>query len=147
MPSSERFRYPLTRNLLKKYHLEQSYLDQLPGELLDNFSLSQLRAINLLLERGIQNQASGPKIVDLNFTIDLILTRFYVTLFVGKDRRTTHRKKVVSGITRIGNRVAAVVLLLSLNLFVSSTLFLLLYLIKSALGIDLLPGHFGETIR
>lgn len=34
-------------------------------------------------------------------------------------------------------------LLLSINLALSLMLFLLAYLVKTILGLDLLPGHFG----
>ncbi len=140
-----------SRKLTRSYFFgqnsqDQTPRDQIPGDLLDSFSLSQLRSVNILLAQAQQKQLPRPKIVDLSFSIDLILARYYVTLFVGKDQRSAPRKTPVSGMTRMGNAIAATLLLLCLNLLVSGFVVLVLYLIKSALGIDLLPGHFGQPV-
>lgn len=83
----------------------------------------------------------APKLVDLRWDIDLLVSRFYVVLLVGKDRRQTARNYPVSRLTAVGNWLAAVVLLLGLNVSITLALFLLAYLCKSALNINLFPGH------
>lgn len=89
----------------------------------------------------------SPKIVDFRFVVDLIFSRFYIVLFVGKDRRNQQRKYVPRGAARVGNIVAAIVLLVGANLVISAFLVLVVYLIKSALGIDLTPGHFSDWVK
>lgn len=88
---------------------------------------------------------NSPKIIDLNFTIDLIISRFYFRLLVGKDVRHEQRKKT-SG-SRIGNLVAAIGLIVTLNVLVSVSVFVIVYLLKSAIGIDLIPGgHWRDWV-
>lgn len=94
------------------------------------------RVINLAIPRP------APKLVDLRFTIDLLVSRYFIVLMVGKDRRRTPRPVPVSPLTQLGNWVVAVLLLLGFNLALSTAVLMLAYLVKSALGIDLLPGHF-----
>jgi hypothetical protein len=87
------------------------------------------------------------KLVDIRFIIDLVLTRYYVVLLVGKDRRNRDRMHPVTGFTKAGNIVAAIFLLLSLNLILSASILLPIYLTKAALGIDLLPGHLTQILQ
>jgi len=88
----------------------------------------------------------APKLVDLRWDIDLLVSRFYVVLLVGKDRRQTARDYPVSRLTAVGNWLAAVVLLLGLNVSITLGLGLLAYLGKSALNIDLFPeSHLRGT--
>jgi hypothetical protein len=88
-----------------------------------------------------------PKLVDIRFVIDVVITRFYVVLLVGKDRRTQSRNYPLSRLMKLGNIVAAVLLLLGANLVISACIILVLYLTKSALGYDFLPGHINESLK
>jgi hypothetical protein len=88
-----------------------------------------------------------PKLIDIRFGVDLVVTRFYVVLMVGKDRRDHNRTHAVNGWTKLGNTLAAVLLLLGANLAISGFIVLSLYLLKSMLGINLLPGHFAEYFK
>ena len=87
------------------------------------------------------------KLVDLRFVIDLIVSRFYVVLFIGKDRRAKQRRYIPRALTKIGNTIAIIIILLGANLTISAFIVLLGYLLKSAIGIDLLPGHFPDTVK
>lgn len=90
---------------------------------------------------------SSPKIVDLRFTVNLLFSRFYIVLFVGKDRRKQQRSYPVSRWTRLANIVAAVILLLGLNVTITGSLFIAGYLVKSALGIDIFPhSHLRDFV-
>jgi hypothetical protein len=129
----------------QKQALIQEYLNQMPLALRDSFSATQMNAVEHLLEKAIVIPKPQPKLVDLRFVVDLVITRFYVVLWVGKDRRSQPRTMKTEGITRASNRVAAVLLLLAMNLLISGIVLLAVYLVKSALGIDLLPGHFGRS--
>ncbi len=114
------------------------YLNQIDPDILSSFNSKQVAVIKTLLKTAIPKQS--PKIVDLRLTIDLIFSRFYLVIFVGKERRRGQREYPVRKITRFGNIVAATLLLIGINLMISLFIFLVLYLIKSALKIDLFPG-------
>lgn len=121
------------------------YLERIEPHILESFNPEQLQAIASVLEQAIPKPS--PKIVDLRFVVDLVICRFYIVLFVGKDRRKRQRKYTTEGIAKVGNIIAAVILLIGLNLVVSAFILLLAYLFKSAIGIDLLPGHISETLK
>ncbi|EDZ95497.1 MAG: hypothetical protein P5702_01670 [Limnospira sp. PMC 1291.21] len=115
------------------------YLQKMTPEVLASFNPQQLAEIRQTLDAAIPQPSS--KIVDLRFTVDLIIDRFYVVVFVGKERRQKKRSPFFTQAHKIANIIAASLLLIGLNLMISAIIFLLLYLIKSALGIDLFPGE------
>ena len=121
------------------------YLDKISPDILASFTNEQLRVITSILERAIPKPS--PKIVDFRFTVDLIFSRFYVVLFVGKDRRRKQRHQVTEGISRIGNAIAAVILLVAANLVISALILLFAYLFKSAIGLNFFPGHISESFK
>lgn len=122
------------------------YLNSIDPDLRESFTPEQITAVRTLLESAIPQPS--PKLVDLRFTVDLILSRFYVVLFVGKDRRRQRRSYLPDRFAKVGNAIAAVILLIGLNLSVSLFIFLLLYLIKSAIGIDLFQGsHLSDQLQ
>lgn len=129
----------------RKSRLVQRFLDAMPASLRKTLSPTQIQALKKLLELTLQDSSAPPKLVDLRFQVDLLVARYYVALFVGQDRRQTQRNFSAKGITRVGNWIAAILILLGLNLLISAILVLTAYLIKSALGIDFFPGHFGQT--
>ncbi|WOD38892.1 hypothetical protein [Nodosilinea sp. E11] len=116
------------------------YLDQLDPVVQASFTAQQRAEVARVIDLAIPKPA--PKLVDLRFTVDLLISRYFIVLMVGKDRRRAHRNLPTSRLTQFGNWVAAVALLLGFNLALSVSLLMLAYLIKSALGINLLPGHF-----
>lgn len=121
------------------------YIKQIKPNILASFKTDQIDEIQRILTQAIPKPS--PKIVDLRFTVDLILSRFYIVLFVGKERRIGRRSHPVTRVTKLGNIVAAFILLLCLNLLISTFIFLLLYLLKSALGINLFEGHLIDQIK
>ena len=122
------------------------YLDLLDEETRTSFSEDQLDCIRTLLRSAIPQPS--PKLVDLRFDIDLVISRFYVVLFVGKDRRRQRRSPVPRLLTRIGNVAIAIALLIGINLLFSVCLFIFLYLVKSALSIDLFQGsHLVDQVN
>jgi hypothetical protein len=121
------------------------YLSQIDPHILASLNSEQIELMRSLLDQAIPQPS--PKIVDLRFVVDLIFSRFYVVLFVGKDRRGQPRKYIPRGAAKVGNIVAAIALLVGANLVISAFLVLLIYLIKSAIGIDLTPGHFSDWVQ
>jgi hypothetical protein len=111
-----------------------------------SFTVEQTAAIRAVLAKAMPQP--HPKLVDLRFSVDLMLARFYVVLFVGQDRRQQRRSYLPSPVARIGNMIAAMILLLGLNLLISLFIFLFAYLTKSALGIDLFPSqHLADQVE
>lgn len=121
------------------------YLGKIEPRILESFNLEQLQTIESILNQAIPKPS--PKLVDLRFLVDLVFSRFYVVLFVGKDRRKKQRHYTPKGVAKIGNMLAAVILLIGLNLVFSAFILLFAYLCKSAIGIDLFPGHISETLQ
>jgi len=100
-------------------------------------------AVQQLLDRALTRAQPKPKLVDLRFVVDLFFARYYFVLFVGRDQRAKKRKTYGHKASQVGNYIAAIVLLICLNLLVSAMVLLMAYLLKSAAGIDLFPGHLG----
>jgi len=121
------------------------YLQRLEPSVLGSFSPSQQQVIYDLLTSAIPRPA--PKLVDLRFGVDLIFSQFYVVLFVGKDRRRQKRQYLPERVARWGNAIAAILLLMGLNLGITLILFMFAYLVKSAMGIDLTPGHLADQLN
>ncbi|WP_295393436.1 hypothetical protein [uncultured Thiodictyon sp.] len=114
------------------------YLATLAPAIRSGLTAPQLEAIAALLAAAIPQ--ATPKLVDVRFSIDLLLSRFCIVLLVGKDSRRQRRLPLPESIVKIANPVAVIVLLVLLNLLISLFIFLLAYLVKSALGIDLFSG-------
>jgi hypothetical protein len=121
------------------------YLNDLDAGVRESLTDLQRQEITRLL--GAVLSQKSPKLIDLRLTVDLLVSRFYVVLLVGKDRRRHARSRTLTPLTRVANITAAILLLVSLNLLISLGLFTFFYLIKSALGIDLLPGHFSNHVQ
>jgi len=128
-----------------KSRTPEYYLSTIAPQVLQSLSSEQLLELRRVLDNAIPKPA--PKIVDLRFVVDLLFSRFYVVLFIGKDRRSQPRKHVPEKVTRIGNTIAATIILIAMNLIISVFLVLTGYLVKSAIGINLLPGHFPELVK
>ena len=123
------------------------YIQSIPPEILVRFDEEQLDEVWRVLERAIPKPS--PKIVDLRFVIDLIFSRFYIVLFMGKDRRSQRRAyQVPRKLTRISNFIAAIILLINLNLFISLVILVILYLIKTAVGMSFSDSfHMQDVVQ
>lgn len=122
------------------------YLQDMEPDILESFSPAQRQAIANVLDAAIPKPA--PKIVDLRFGVDLLLARYYIVLFVGKDRRRQRRQYLPNRVSWLGNMIAATIILLSVNLLISLFIFLTAYLVKSAIGIDLFPHeHLLDQVK
>jgi hypothetical protein len=119
-------------------------LKQINADVRESLTPEQMTEIRAMVKSSILQ--SSPKLVDLRVNVDLIFSRFYVVLFVGKERRKNPRAHTVSGITVITNKIAAIGLLVGLNLTVSVFIFLMAYLVKSALGINLFAQHLSDYL-
>lgn len=122
----------------------ERYLQRLDATLLASFTPEQLGAIRQLLQAVVPKPS--PKLIDLRFVINLMVQRYYVVLWLGKDLRRSQRQ-ANGWLSRLLNLGMAVLLLVGLNLLITMTTIGVLYLIKSALGVDLFADHFGDRIN
>jgi hypothetical protein len=84
-----------------------------------------------------QNSHAGQKLVNFHLDVNLLLGKFYLAVYIGKDRRTQKRKYIPRGVERIGNMIVALTLLVGFSTLLTIVVFLALYLIKSYIGINL----------
>ncbi len=131
----------------RSYHLKTAndYLENIKPDILAGFTAEQLAEIKAVLNQAIPKPS--PKLIDLRFVVDLIISRFYVVLFVGKDRRQKNRKYVPNKIAKVGNIMAVIFILIAANLVISSFILLFAYLLKSLIGINLFPGHLQDYFK
>lgn len=120
------------------------FVGQIDTGIRDSFTPEQLAAVRAAVESAMPRPA--PKIVDLRVNIDLIVSRFYIVLFVGKERRKNPRPYKAFGMNAAANWLAAITLLVGLNLTVSLFIFLIAYLVKSSLGINLFDHHLSDYL-
>ena len=120
-------------------------LDCMPAAVRASMTNVQLAEVERLILLSLPKPS--PKIVELRLEVDLLVTRYYVALFVGKDRRKKMRKQPVSRMTAISNKIAAIIILLTINLAITGTVFLVLYLLKSSMNLNLLPGHLRDFYK
>lgn len=122
------------------------YLEKIEPAILESFTFEQIQSIISVLDLAIAKPS--PKLVDLRIVVDLIFSRFYVVLFVGKDRRKKQRQYRLSGVAKIGNVIAAIILLIGMNLVLSTFIFLTAYLLKAAIGIDFFSDmHLKDVLK
>ena len=109
-------------------------LDKVPADMRGSFSDAQLLALKIALG----GRTWGAHALDLRFTLKWWRWQYYFVLLAGRNRRTlTEREKRIQ-------RLSMALLLAAFLLFSTAVGILVLYLLKSALGIDLLPGFsFG----
>lgn len=108
--------------------------ERLPPELQDSFTSEQLNALKVAF--GARRWGRHP--VDLRGTLDLFGWRYYYVLLIGRNKRDMTRNE--RRLSRLGSALLIFVFLL----FCGLVGLLMLYLAKSAMGIDLLPNFsFG----
>jgi len=128
----------------KQFNTPEEYLKLIDPDILSSFSPEQKNEMIRLINKLISPPSR--KLVDLRFTVDLIITRYFVVLLVGKDRRSQKRNYLPENVSKFGNLVTAWIILISLNLFIIGNILLGLYLIKSVVGINFFPGHISDTV-
>lgn len=105
-------------------------LEKLPADSRASFSDEQLLALKIALG----GRTWGVHAVDLRWTLKFWRWHYYFVVLAGRNRRELSRRE---------REIARVAMMLSLAIFlVFSALLglLVLYLVKSALGINLFPG-------
>jgi hypothetical protein len=91
---------------------------------------------------------AGQKLVNFHLDINLLLGKFYLAVYIGKDRRTQKRKYIPRGVERVGNIIIALTLLMGFSTLLTIVVFLALYFIKSYIGINLFKNaHLIDFIE
>lgn len=109
----------------------KSLLQRMPDSMSDSFSDEQLNAINVALAG--RNWGKHP--VDIRGTISFWRNRYYFVLLAGKDLRALSRSQQKMG------KIALALLIVMLLLASATIGLVILYVIKSALGINLFENY------
>ncbi|NRA70362.1 MAG: 3-phosphoshikimate 1-carboxyvinyltransferase [Gammaproteobacteria bacterium] len=122
------------RNKLTKDTGLRKLLDRMPKEVQDSFTEEQLANIKI----AISARTWGSHAIDVRSTVKFFRYRYYYVFVAGRNRRELTRRERRLGL--LMHASFATVFLL----FCSVLGVLVLYLIKSALGIDIFPNFsFG----
>ena len=119
----------------------EEILSRVPGKIAKTFTPQQWEGVREALR---QTNRLPPYIVHLRFILPLLFVRLYCVMIVGKDRRERVEHILLERRRYAGRLAGAVVLaiLFAILLFFALSIF---YVIKSAAGVDLVPGmHFGD---
>ena len=109
-------------------------LDKVPADMRGSFTDEQLVALKVALG----GRTWGAHAVDARWTLKWWRWQYYFVVLAGRNRRVLTDREV-----RI-QRFSMALFLTVFLLFAAAVGILVLYLIKSALGIDLIPGYsFG----
>lgn len=123
----------------------KEFLHLIDPQILDSFSPEQKTEILFLIKK--LTSAPAPKLVDLRFSIDLLITRYFVVILLGKDRRNRQRQYIPNTVSKVGNIAMVILILVSLNIFIIGVVLLGLYLVKSAVGINFFSEHISDVIK
>jgi hypothetical protein len=125
-----------TTQLVLEDRFTMFVMSRIPDEVRASLTAEQYQAIRTAIYRSRPGQGHA---VDLRFSVPLVLFRGYVVLQMGKDRRARARpddkSKPQSALSRIVGYALFAVLAYSAVVLVLGVL----YLLKSLLGINLLP--------
>ncbi|SFG64152.1 3-phosphoshikimate 1-carboxyvinyltransferase [Neptunomonas qingdaonensis] len=105
--------------------------DRLPEDLKESFTQEQLAALKIAF--GARKWGQHP--VDLRGTLKFWRWRYYFVFLAGRNKRDLSRRE--QDLSRIATAFAVA----SFLLFATIVGLIVLYLIKSALGIDIFPNY------
>lgn len=119
---------------IRNDHAIQSLLNRIPKDVQDTFTEEQLAHLKV----AIGARQWGKHTVDCRGVIKFFKYRYYFVVLAGRNRRELSEKE---------KKIAAVSQAITVSLFsfiVISILLLIVYLVKSALGIDIFSDYsFG----
>ncbi|MFT5708994.1 MAG: hypothetical protein ACI9ES_003301, partial [Oceanospirillaceae bacterium] len=122
------------RNKLKNETGLRKLLERMPEHVQDSFTEEQLSSIKL----AIGARTWGNHVIDVRSTLKLFSYRYYYVFVAGRNRRELSARE-----RRLGLLIQAAALSVFLT-FSAMLGVLVLYLLKSAAGIDIFPGYsFG----
>ncbi len=111
----------------------ERFFSRIPEDVALSFSEEQLRAI----KRAFVHTEGRGHSVDLRLSF-WFLTRFYMVLLLGPERRNRARRRRDRSAHPVGTLANLVMMVVFVG-FIGTSVLGLLYLLKSLLGIDLIP--------
>ena len=121
---------PLQPNPIHADTLIVKLLEKVPADMRDSFSVDQLVALKVALG----GRTWGAHALDLRWTLKVWRWQYYFVVLAGRNMR------MLSVRERQLQRLSLAIVLTVFLLVSTSVGLVVLYLVKSALGIDLLPG-------
>jgi len=110
------------------------FFSRIPADVAATFSDAQVDAV----KRAFGARSWGAHSIDLRFSVPLPWRRYYVVLLVGKERRDPERLRLERLLYPLNLLTSAFAFIAFLSV-IAVPLLALAYLLKTALGIDLLP--------
>lgn len=124
----------------------ENHLRRIPESMRKSWSVEYYQEIEKIIKLVIPKPS--PKIVDIRFNVNLGISKFYIVLLMGPDKRTQTRINLSTGFSKIGNWIVGVLILIIFNLAISLVIFMVAYYIKSYLGINLFENeHLMDKIN
>ena len=120
-------------NTAQSDEIVSNILQRMPQKVADSFSEEQLAHLHSAL--GARSWKKHPVDIRTTFPVPFFKSRVYFVLLLGRNRRELSRRE---------KQISAITFMLFLLTFIGiSTLFglLVLYLLKSAAGINLIDGY------
>ena len=128
----------MSRNQADVY--TENVLAALPPDLRRTLNRKQLGSLRQALSRV---NAQSRHVIDMRFSIPLFFARYYFILVLGRDKRNSIQRLLMERRVE-GSRVATVGIIVLIAVFLLLGLVtasaLILYIIKSHLGIDIFPN-------
>ena len=122
------------------------FLSRMDEDILRSLNTKQIWEIKKAINYAIGRPSR--KLVDIRFTIPLILSRYFFVLFIGRDFRRGKRYYDLPGPVRTANAVFGAFLLVCLISFAIVAFLAVLYFIKCAFGIDIFPNiHLNDVLH
>jgi hypothetical protein len=126
----------LVRDVAKSDAFMGRFFASIPLEICATYTPRQLAAV----KRAFAGETGRRHPVDIRLSIPLLVRRFYLVLLMGPERRTAERRnreRSQNQIVRAANLVFLSILIIVVLLALAG----MLYMLKSALGIDLFTGR------
>ncbi|WP_415897568.1 3-phosphoshikimate 1-carboxyvinyltransferase [Neptuniibacter sp. QD57_21] len=120
----------ITKEPAQKDWFENGLMQRLPADIQDSFTQEQLNALKVAF--GARKWGKHP--IDIRGTINIWTWRYYFVFLLGRNRRSLSRRE------RQINLMVKTALTFTFILFSTLLGLLIIYLVKSAAGIDLFPG-------
>ncbi len=124
----------MSRRAMHDPFLER-FFSRISREMAESFSDEQLLAV----KQAFADQVGRDHAIDLRLSLPLLFRRYYMVFIAGPERRDQSRRRRDRSNNRIAKRTNVVFMIFML-IFGFFSIIGMLYLLKSALGIDLWPN-------
>ena len=121
------------------------YFSEINPNISKSFTYEQKKEIKAILKRVVRIPTK--KIISLNTTF-WFFKRFFITFYIGFDKRSIYRESDNSRTIKLLNIFFTIVLILFVIFIIFIFLFCILYTVKSAFGIDFIKSkHLHDILN